>query len=74
MLPDKLIVAQAVQKFPAFYGTQRFTTVFTRVIRIHFVHTFIRSISVILFFYLFLGLPSGLFLSGLFPLVVMKLE
>jgi hypothetical protein len=26
----KLIVSQLVEKFPAFYVTQRFTTVFTR--------------------------------------------
>jgi prolipoprotein diacylglyceryltransferase len=29
-LPEKLTVSQVVKKFPAFYGTQRFITAFTR--------------------------------------------
>jgi hypothetical protein len=32
-LLEKLIVAQLVRKFPAFYGTGRFITVFTRARR-----------------------------------------
>jgi hypothetical protein len=30
VLLEKLIVAQPVKKFPAFYGIRRFITVFTR--------------------------------------------
>jgi hypothetical protein len=28
-LPEKLIITQLLRKYPAFYGTQRFITVFT---------------------------------------------
>jgi len=54
---EKLTGSQLVKKFPAFYGTRRFITAFTRA----------RHVSlyvVMLYFHLRPGLPSGLFPSG----------
>jgi hypothetical protein len=31
VLLEKLIITQLAKKFPAFYGTQRFITIFTRI-------------------------------------------
>jgi hypothetical protein len=67
-------IVQAIKNFPAFYGTWRFNTVFTRALRwslswatsIHSTPshpTSLRSI-LILSTHLRLGLPSGLFSSG----------
>jgi len=67
---EKLIVAQPVKKFRAFYGTQRFITVVTSSrhwsicwARWNFLPHFPRSI-LILFFHLHLDLPNGIFPSG----------
>jgi hypothetical protein len=73
-LLEKLIVTQLVKKFPAFYGTWRFITVFTRarhwslswarwIQSTHSHPTSLRSI-LILSPPLCLGLPRGLFPSG----------
>ena len=70
------MVLQLVKKFPAFYGTQRFITAFTRTL--HLSLSWASSIQstpphptswrsiLILPSHLHLGLPSGLFPSG-FP-------
>jgi len=76
VLLEKLTVAQPVKTFPAFYGTWRFITVFTRAhhwpvswarcIQSTTLHpSFLRS-SLILSSHLRLGLTSGLFPSD-FP-------
>ena len=76
VLLEKLTGLQLVKKFPAFYGTRRFTTALTSVrhlslswtspIQSTYPHpTSWRSI-LILSTHLRLGLPSGLFPSG-FP-------
>jgi len=53
----KLTVSQLVKKFPAFYGTRRFITGFTRARHL--------SLSVVMLYsYLRLGLPSSIFPSG----------
>jgi len=69
VLLEKLIGSQLVKKFPIFYGTRRFITAFT----CHLSLSWARSIQskptyrtswrsiLILFYYLRLGLPSGLF-------------
>jgi hypothetical protein len=75
---EKLLIVRPLKKFPAFYGTQRFITVFTRAI--HWYLSWARSIQsipshpvslrpiLILFTHLRLGLPSGLFPSWFPPL------
>jgi hypothetical protein len=72
-LLEKLPIVQLLKNFPAFYGTRRFITVFTRVL--HWSLSWSRSIQsipshptslksiLILSTYLRLGLPSGLFPS-----------
>ena len=75
VLLEKLTGLQLVKKFPAFYGTQRFTTAFTS--DRHLSLSCARSIqsiplhptswrSILISFHLRLGLLSGLFPSG-FP-------
>ena len=76
MLLEKLTGLQLVKKFPAYYGTRRFITAYTRPR--HLSLSWARSIEsrsphptswrsiVILSSYLRLGLPIGLFPSG-FP-------
>jgi hypothetical protein len=75
-LLEKLPIVQLLKNFPAFYGTRRFVTVFTRAL--HWSLSWARSIQsipvhpislrsiLILSTHLRLGLPSGLFHSG-FP-------
>ena len=74
-LPEKLTGFQLVKKFPIFYGTQRFITTFASARHLSLSHasliqsipphpTFRRSI-LIFSSHLCLGLPSGLFSSGL---------
>jgi hypothetical protein len=61
-------IVQPPKNFSAFYGTRRFNTVLTRAISMQSTPSHpisLRSI-LILFIYLRLGLPSGLFPSG-FP-------
>jgi hypothetical protein len=75
-LLEKLPIVQILKNFPAFYGTRKFNTVFTRALHcslswttsiqsIKFHPNFLRSI-LILSTHLRLGLPSCLFPSG-FP-------
>jgi hypothetical protein len=73
-LLENLSIVQLLKNFPAFYGTRRFITVFTRAL--HWSLFWARSIQSIpyhpislrsilkLSTYLRLGLPSGLFPSG----------
>jgi hypothetical protein len=75
-LLEKLPIVQPIKNFPAFYGTRRFITVFTRFL--HWSLSWVRSIQsipshpialrpiLILSTHLRLGLPSGLCPSG-FP-------
>jgi hypothetical protein len=74
VLPEKLTVTQLVNKFPAFYGTRRFITVFTRARHWPLQPTPPHPISprsiLVLFPHLRLGLPNGLFPSGL-PTVIL---
>jgi hypothetical protein len=74
VLPEKLPIVQPLKKFPAFYGTRKFITVFTRALHwslswassiqsIAYHPTYLRSI-LILSTHLSLGLPSSLFPSG----------
>jgi hypothetical protein len=75
-LLEKLPIAQPLKKFPAFYGTRRFITAFTRAL--HWSLSWARSIQslpshptslrsiLIVSTHLRLGLPSGLLPSG-FP-------
>jgi hypothetical protein len=73
--------AQVFKKFPAFHGTRRLITVFTRVRHfflhrprhIHFTLTLSLSLRSILtlFSYLRLGIDSGLLLWGVFPKIFM---
>ena len=73
-LLEKLTASQLVKKLPAFYGTRRFTTVFTSARHLSLSRaSSIQSISpyptswrsmLILSSHLRLGLPSGLFPSG----------
>ena len=76
VLPEKLTGSNLLKKFPAFYGTWRFTTAFTRARHLSsswkkdrfslFPHyTSLKSI-LILSSHLRIGLPSGLLPSG-FP-------
>jgi hypothetical protein len=68
VLPKRLTVPQPVKETLILYETRRFNTAFTTA---H--HPFLGQVSpvyttpsiLILFSYLLLGLPSGLFLSGL---------
>ena len=73
VLHEKLIGFQLVKKFPTFYGNRRFITAFTSARHLSLAIS-IQSISpsltpwisiLILSFHLRLGLPSGLFPSGL---------
>ena len=70
--PQKITRPQLVKKFPAFYGTRRFITAFTRAR--HLTLSWVRSIqpmpphptswrSILISFYQCLGLASGLFPS-----------
>jgi hypothetical protein len=73
-LLEKPPIVQLLKSFPAFYGTRKFVTVFTRAL--HWSLSWARSIQsipshpislrsiIILFTYLRLVLPSGLFSSG----------
>jgi hypothetical protein len=75
VLPEKLIGPQLVEKYPTFYGTQRFNADFTRAR--HLSISWARSVQsipphstsersiLILSSYLRLCLPSGLFPTGL---------
>ena len=75
VLPEKLTGSQLLKKFPAFYGTRRFITAFTKAR--HLSLSWARSIQyipqhptswrsiLILFSHLRLGLTSGLFPWGL---------
>ena len=75
VLLEKLICCQQVKKFPAFYGTRRFNTAFTNTrhlsiswansIQSMLPHSTSWSSILILSSLLCLGLPSGLFPSGL---------
>jgi hypothetical protein len=68
-------VAQQIKKFPAFYGTQRFITVFTiphhwktilsQMIPFHILKPYFFEIHLTLSSYLCFGLQSGLFHSGI---------
>jgi hypothetical protein len=70
-LPEKLAIVQPIKNFPAFYGTRKYITVFTRAL--HWSLSWARSIQaipphplslrsiLILSTHLRLGLPSGLF-------------
>jgi len=74
VLLEKLTVPQPVKKYPSFYGTWRFITVFTSAR--HLSQSWASSIQsilphltswrsiLILSYYLRLGLPSGLFPPG----------
>ena len=74
VLFEQIIGFQIIQKFPAFYGTRRFVTAFTRVRHLSLCWaSSIQSIPLhptswksilILSFHLCLGLPVGLFPSG----------
>ena len=74
VLIEKLIGSRLVKKFPAFYGTRTFITAFTgarqlslsRAISIQSMHSHPTSWRFILILssHLRLGLPSGLFPSG----------
>jgi hypothetical protein len=71
VLLEKLTVTQLVKKFPTFYGTRRFITVFTRTRQwslswarcnqTTISHPISRRPILILSSYLYLRLPSGLF-------------
>jgi len=74
VLLQKLAVPLVVKKFPTFYGTRRFITVF--ITANHLFLSWARSIQsmspshswrsiLLLSFHLLVGLPSRLFLSGL---------
>ena len=75
-IPEKLIGFQLVKKFPTFYGTQRFITIFTSACHLSLSwassipsvppHPTSWSSILILSSHLCLCLPSGLFPSG-FP-------
>jgi hypothetical protein len=75
VLPEKLTGPHLLKKFPAFYGTRRFITVFTRVrhLCLSWARSFLSIASyltswrsiLITSSLLHLGLPSGLFFSGL---------
>jgi hypothetical protein len=81
-LLEKLSIMQLLKNFPAFYGTQRFITVFTRAL--HWSLFWARSIQsipshsislrsiLILFTHLRLGLPSGLssWISHQYPICI----
>jgi hypothetical protein len=76
VLLDKLVVFQLVKKFPAYYGTRRVITLFTRArhvsqsssrsIQSKLPPTYYNSWEYILLssYHLSLGLPNGLFPSG----------
>jgi len=69
VLLEKLAVPQLVKKFPVFYGIRRFITAFTNARHLSHpkpVHTATSHCqkSHLISYYLRLGLPSGLFLSG----------
>ena len=73
VLREKLTVFQVVKKLPAFYGTGKFITAFTRARHLSLFsaksnqsmprHTLPRRRILILSSHLLLGLPSGLFPS-----------
>jgi hypothetical protein len=75
MVTKKLIVAQLVKKFPVFFGTRRFITVFTRtshwtlswarLIQSTLYHPISLRSILLLSSHQRLGLPSCLFSSGL---------
>jgi len=75
--PSQEANSQSVKKFPAFYGTRRFITVFARArhwarcIQSTPSHPVSPRSILILSFHISLGLPSGLFPSG-FPTKVMQ--
>jgi hypothetical protein len=75
VLPEKLKRPELLKKFPAFYGTRRFITVYSRarhlsvlsqIDPVHAPHPTYRRSILILSSHLRLGLPSGLLPSG-FP-------
>jgi len=80
ILLEKLTGSQLVKKFPAFYGTRRFITAFTRARHLFLYwasstqsmppHTTSWRSILILSSHLHLGLPSGLFPSG-FPITTL---
>jgi hypothetical protein len=73
-LLEKLIVAQLVKKFSAFYGSQKLVPVFTkarlqslssaRSFQVGPLHAISRRSILIVFSHLHQSLPSGFFLSG----------
>jgi hypothetical protein len=69
VLLENLIFPQEVKKDPAFYRIRRFIFVFTRARHLSLtsprLHPISWSSTLILFLHLCLGLPSGLFPSGL---------
>jgi len=71
-LLEKLIPSQLVRKFLAFYGTERFITVFTRAESIQFTSSHAITLkAMVISSHLFLGLNSfplsSLFTSDLKP-------
>jgi len=74
---EKIIVTHLVKKFPAFYGTRKFITVFTtarqwslsraRWIQSTLFHTISLRSILMLSSHLRIGLPSGLFLQCFQP-------
>jgi hypothetical protein len=77
---ERLIVAQLVKKFPAFYGARRFIAVFTRPANgsilsnmnpVHTLQILLPKNHFIFFSHPPLCLPSGLFPSG-FPTKILN--
>jgi hypothetical protein len=77
-LLERSLVVRTLDSFPAFYGTRRFSTEFTRALHLSLSwarpiqstspHPTSRRSILILSIHLRLGLPSGLFPSGIIQL------